>query len=174
MVYLILVFLPHSALREESKHSDEVPASSTQLAADADSQRLDSELRPNANPKLDSFEAVMQAMDAELLRARRAKKLTDAKHSPAKLQSHEHREKGKQKAEVDDEDIAATMDVELRAILRNTKDDDDDDEGDEAPMDYTLIKNFLESFKSQQGLSGPVSNLLGRLQPGLHLPRDES
>ena len=36
-----------------------------------------------------------------------------------------------------------------------------------------LIKDFLESFKSQGGLSGPVGNLAGRLQPGWQIPRDE-
>ena len=52
----------------------------------------------------------------------------------------------------------------------DNEEDDDDDEGQ--PMDYTLMKNFLESFKSQAGLSGPVSNLSGLLDPGWTLPRD--
>jgi len=33
-------------------------------------------------------------------------------------------------------------------------------------MDYTLIKNFLESYKSQEGRSGPVGNVAGRLGEG--------
>jgi hypothetical protein len=44
----------------------------------------------------------------------------------------------------------------------------------DAGIDYNLIRNFLESFKSQAGLSGPVSNLAGRLQPDYKLPRDLS
>ncbi|KAI6031978.1 SGT1 protein-domain-containing protein [Pisolithus microcarpus] len=79
--------------------------------------------RPNANPNLDSFEAVMEAMDSEL--------------KPAL-------EKG------------------------------DSEDEDETPLDYNLIKNFLESFKSQAGLSGPVSNLAGRLMPGWTMPRDDA
>ena len=68
------------------------------------------------------------------------------------------------------------MDAELKAVLeRDNEDDDDDDDVDvEGNTDYNLIKNFLESFKSQAGLSGPVSNLAGRLQPGWGLPRDDS
>ncbi|KAG6870509.1 AP-3 complex subunit sigma-2, partial [Termitomyces sp. T32_za158] len=48
------------------------------------------------------------------------------------------------------------MEAELRSTLE--RDDEDDDE---EPPDYNLIKNFLESFKSQGGLSGPVGNLAG-------------
>ncbi|KAK0233331.1 SGT1 protein-domain-containing protein [Armillaria fumosa] len=114
--------------------------------------------RPNVNPNLDSFEAVMKAMDAELARSR---------GGIATSQS----DKGKAKAtsENEDDDIEAAMEAELKAALEG-RDDDDEEE----PMDYNLIKNFLESFKSQAGLSGPVSNLAGRLQPGWTLPRDES
>ncbi|VDB85844.1 unnamed protein product [Peniophora sp. CBMAI 1063] len=90
-----------------------------------------------------------------------------------------------------DIDIEAAMDRELRAALAsstNNPDDSADDDGDydgevdedglplnmEGGLDYNLIKNFLESFKSQGGLAGPVSSLAGRLQPGWGLPRDEA
>jgi hypothetical protein len=78
----------------------------------------------------------------------------------------------------DDEiDIEAAMDAELRAALSSgplgDEGDSDAEEGD-VGADYNLIKNFLESFKSQAGLAGPVGNLAGRLQPGWTLPRDES
>jgi hypothetical protein len=117
--------------------------------------------RPNVNPNLDSFEAVMQAMDAELART--------SKQKPVKL------DKGKSKAmAVEDEaDIEAAMDAELKSMLEKGNGGGDDDD-EEEPMDYNLIKNFLESFKSQGGLSGPVSNLAGRLQPDWQLPRDEA
>ncbi|KAK0198551.1 SGT1 protein-domain-containing protein [Armillaria mellea] len=110
--------------------------------------------RPNINPNLDSFEAVMKAMDAELARSHGG----NTAGQP---------DKGKGKNE--DDDIEAAMEAELKAVLEG-RDDDDEEE----PMDYNLIKNFLESFKSQAGLSGPVSNLAGRLHPGWTLPRDES
>ncbi|KAF8213416.1 SGT1 protein-domain-containing protein [Mycena galopus ATCC 62051] len=121
--------------------------------------------RPNVNPNLDSFEAVMLAMDEELARSRSKPKAASAKASKPQKQ-----DKGKGKADaIPEEDIDAAMDSELRAALE--REDDDEEEGEE-PMDYNLIKNFLESFKSQAGLSGPVSTLAGRLQPGWQLPRD--
>nr|GAT49701.1 predicted protein [Mycena chlorophos] len=123
--------------------------------------------RPNVNPNLDSFEAVMRAMDQELSRSRHSK--TSKGPTPATPNG-----KGKAKAssveEVEDdekeEDIDAAMEQELRAALEGG-----DEDGDE-PMDYNLIKNFLESFKSQAGESGPVGTLVSRLQEGWQLPRD--
>ncbi|GLB36447.1 putative SGT1-domain-containing protein [Lyophyllum shimeji] len=121
--------------------------------------------RRNVNPNLDSFEAVMRAMDEELARIRPAAKTAAAPVDAGK---------GKAKAIVEDEheDIESAMDAELKAALAREGEEDEADEDEEAP-DYNLIKNFLESFKSQAGLSGPVSNLAGMLQPGWHLPRDE-
>lgn len=69
----------------------------------------------------------------------------------------------------DIDDPLLAMDAELRAALIAAGDVDSDDDlegdgldGDEA-MDYNLIKNFLESYKSQGGMAGPVGNLVGRL-----------
>lgn len=39
-------------------------------------------------------------------------------------------------------------------------------------VDVNLVKSFLDSFSSQQGLPGPASNLLGLM--GLQLPQDGS
>lgn len=128
--------------------------------------------RPNANPNLDSFEAVMEAMEAELEKARFTRNKGPTTHAVSTKQVTNR--KGKEKALAshkegsDEEDIEAAMDAELRAALER----EEGDSGDEEQMDYGLIKNFLESFKSQAGLSGPVSNLAGRLEPGLKLPRD--
>jgi hypothetical protein len=111
----------------------------------------------------------MQAMDAELARQKR-----ESKSTPQNTQTYN---KGKGKAtetpQGESHDIEAAMDAELKALLEG---DDEDDYGGvvDDPVDYNLIKNFLESFKSQQGLSGPVSNLAGRLQPGWKLPRDSA
>ena len=123
-----------------------------------------------ANPNLDSFEAVMRAMDEELVRARSQKTSTNIRNP-----SLDDKGKGKARAQGVEEgaDIETAMDAELKAALEH----DDDDEADldaEGNVDYNLIRNFLESFKSQAGLSGPVSNLAGRLQPGWGLPRDDS
>ena len=46
-----------------------------------------------------------------------------------------------------------------------------DAEDEDVEIDVNLAKNLLESFKSQGGLPGPTSNLLGLM--GLLLPRDE-
>lgn len=124
--------------------------------------------RPNLNPELDSFETVMNAMDVELSRLQASLRQDD------ELPSGAARNKGKEKEKasaVEDEDIEAAMEAELKATLERGDDDDSGDENE--PMDYNLIKNFLESFKSQAGLSGPVSNLAGRLQPGFNFPRDD-
>jgi len=37
-------------------------------------------------------------------------------------------------------------------------------------VDVNLVKSFLDSFSSQQGLPGPASNLLGLM--GVQLPED--
>jgi hypothetical protein len=121
------------------------------------------------NPNLDSFEAVMQAMDEELARSRPQKTSTSSLASSTKDD-----EKGKERAQdVEGVDIETAMDAELKAALEDDEDDELELDG-EGGIDYKLIKNFLESFKSQAGLSGPVSNLAGRLQPGWGLPRDEA
>lgn len=109
----------------------------------------------------------MEAMEAELGRSNPSK-------APAAPTT---KDKGKAKAtepDLDVEgDIEAAMDAELQGLM-NGEDGDDEDIGSTGHMDYNLIKNFLESFKSQNGLAGPVGNLVGRLQPGWTLPRDES
>ncbi|THH18092.1 hypothetical protein EW146_g2832 [Bondarzewia mesenterica] len=130
--------------------------------------------RPNANPKLDSFEAVMQAMDAELSRSRSQKTQTAKPEST--MEAGADKGKGKAKATTIEEgtDIEAAMDAELQAALERGEDDEEFNLAGDSGMDYNLIKNFLESFRSQAGLSGPVSNLAGRLQPGWSLPRDET
>ena len=125
------------------------------------------------NSVLDSFESVMQAMDVELARSRPS----NGKRKPPATS----KDKGKGKATETnipvDGDIDAAMDAELKALLEGEGlggDSDEDGEGVDPGIDYNLIKNFLESFKSQGGLSGPVSNLAGRLQPDFKLPRDFS
>lgn len=129
--------------------------------------------RPNTNPNLDSFEAVMAAMDTELTHL---KQPSFARSKIPLKPPQPATEKGKERAPSPDADldIEAAMDAELKATLEG----DDPEEGDEGEpetsMDYNLIKNFLESLKSQAGLSGPVGNLAGRLQPGWALPRDET
>ena len=47
----------------------------------------------------------------------------------------------------------------------------DDDPARPVDLDLNLVKNLMESYSSQAGLSGPVSNLLGSL--GITLPDDK-
>ncbi|PIM98968.1 hypothetical protein CDL12_28539 [Handroanthus impetiginosus] len=47
---------------------------------------------------------------------------------------------------------------------------DERDEFTPVDVDVNLVKNFLDSYSSQEGMSGPASNLLGLM--GLKLPED--
>ncbi|KIY67595.1 hypothetical protein CYLTODRAFT_352909 [Cylindrobasidium torrendii FP15055 ss-10] len=124
--------------------------------------------RPNVNPNLDSFEMVMKAMDEELSKLRPGATASSKEKGKAKVDPLGSMDEDKDKIPDDQfEDVDAEMEAELREALEG------DEEG-EQPLDYNLIKNFLESFKSQAGLSGPVGNLAGRLQPGWQLPRDDA
>lgn len=49
--------------------------------------------------------------------------------------------------------------------------DDMDEDFTPVDVDLNLVKNFLDSFSSQQGLPGPTSNLLGLM--GVKLPQDD-
>ncbi|KZT06347.1 uncharacterized protein LAESUDRAFT_679939 [Laetiporus sulphureus 93-53] len=143
--------------------------SAPELAFNTPSRKSAAGPRPDVNPNLDSFEAVMRAMDAELAQSRKRK------HPPP---SQTDKGKGKAKESLGERhdilDIEAAMDAELEAALEKEHDGDGDEVDAEEAVDYNLIKNFLQSYKSQAGLSGPVGNLAGRLQSGWMLPRDES
>ena len=114
----------------------------------------------------------MQAMDVELARSRPS----NGKRKPHAASKDKGKGKETETTIPLDGDIDAAMDAELKALLEHEglNDSDEDGEGMDPGIDYNLIKNFLESFKSQGGLSGPVSNLAGRLQPDFKLPRDFS
>ncbi|KAF4345782.1 sgt1 [Fusarium beomiforme] len=59
---------------------------------------------------------------------------------------------------------------EGESSLADIKEEGENSE-EEVDIDYNLAKNLLESFKSQAGMAGPTSNLLGMM--GFQLPRDE-
>ncbi|GAA5860390.1 hypothetical protein JCM3774_000403 [Rhodotorula dairenensis] len=70
-------------------------------------------------------------------------------------------------------DDLSRMDAELAHLLKGLTGGLGGDEaggGGGPPMDYNLVKNFLDSFQSQGGFAGPAGNLAGRL--GFPLPRD--
>ncbi|KAH9487088.1 Protein ecdysoneless-like protein [Psilocybe cubensis] len=164
------VFLPSSAMKtpaptrkppmtseaSEKKHTPRVPESGP---------------RPNVNPELDSFEAIMNALDEALAQSRKPSKKSEEKvgNDKGKGKDQASESSAMNLDEDDDFDIDAAMEAELKEALEVNEDSDT-----EQPADYKMIKNLLESFKSQEGLSGPFSNLAGRLKPDFKLPRDES
>ncbi|OWZ79274.1 hypothetical protein C366_01997 [Cryptococcus neoformans Tu401-1] len=137
-----------------------------------------------SNTSLDSFETVMRAMDEALARSR---------GEPSASQPNQPKSSNKSKikkstssanplppiSQADDvdldafsEDDIAAMDRELRSVLKGAgidPDDSDDDIEEVGELDvdqkreYEMMRNFLESFKSQGGESGVVGNLFGRL-----------
>ncbi|TYJ51770.1 hypothetical protein B9479_007642 [Cryptococcus floricola] len=141
--------------------------------------------QPNAS--LDSFDSVMRAMDEALAQSR------PSAPAPAPIPGSKAPKKSKFKVssanplppappgeDIDfdnfDEDDLLAMDRELRSVLvgagvdPDALSDDDDDDPEEVGMldgegrkEYEMMKNFLESWKSQGGESGAVGNLFGRL-----------
>ncbi|KZW02112.1 SGT1-domain-containing protein [Exidia glandulosa HHB12029] len=177
-----------SKIPDTSRISHGSPAAdATTAAAPAGSPAGGLEL-PDSRPKeasrrLDTFESVMDAMDEELARARNLRdRRASSSLGPAGGNSSASNKargsasgdsKGKERAVEEVEDIEAAMDAELQASLLHAGEDEDEDGDAPEPGDYAMIKNFLESFKAQGGLAGPVSSLAGRLEPGWRLPRDE-
>jgi hypothetical protein len=51
------------------------------------------------------------------------------------------------------------------------KDEDQEESDEEIDVDFNLVKNMLESLKSEQGMSGPAGNLLASM--GIRMPRDD-
>jgi len=121
----------------------------------------------------------MEAMEEAL----KSHKEVKSNHGPpSSAPSNASRDKGKGKLRqpsmpelAEGQDVEEAMAAELKAALGSDS-EDDDAIGEDAKIDYTLIKNFLQSFKAQDGLAGPVSNLAGRLEGGgaWTLPRDSS
>jgi hypothetical protein len=173
------------AISQDVETSERPQAASKATATARNSENPD---RPR-NPNLDSFEAVMEAMEAELEKTRSSRRgQPQISTSSAKAAHSGPRGNWKPAPFIDPGDVASdaddideAMDEELRRSLRVAESGDEESDDDpesrsrdmqEAGMDYNLIKNFLKSFNAQEGLSGPVSNLAGRLQPDWKLPRD--
>lgn len=137
---------------------------------------------------LDSFEKVMEAMDAELAKAKTTKRSKPSNESEAPSQSVPKPAQAPNSSQrlptlateadlddFDDDDLLA-MDRELKAALKSAgvnSDDEEEEDGDriaevgeldeEGRREYRMMKDFLESYKSQGGGSGVVGNLFGRL-----------
>lgn len=94
----------------------------------------------------------MQAMEAEL---------QDAGALPVPPSRSKSNIKTRQTRQTSEEDTACSSELPVY--------ESETDDGVE--IDYNLVKNLLESFKSQGGAPGPGGNLLGLM--GMRLPRDE-
>ena len=142
---------------------------------------------------LDSFDKVMEAMDAELSKAKKGAKRSkgpDSSEAPSQSKSKSTPASTTTTApqasqplpklpteadldDLDDDDLLA-MDRELKAALKSAGIDSDDENEDggieevgqldeDGKREYRMMKDFLESYKSQGGNSGAVGNLFGRL-----------
>lgn len=104
----------------------------------------------------------MQAMEAEL----------SATRIPESFIRSPNEVIGKQDDDKTKDDLSSKKEKERAA---DSIDMEIDEESDELykPVDINLnlVKNLLESFKSQEGLPGPVSNIYNRL--GNVIPKDE-
>lgn len=107
---------------------------------------------------------IMDAMDAELSTTKMAEDfeksaLRPPQKNPAKPMTREEslNDHGNEQEESGDEESDAD-------------DHDDDDSSRPVDLNLNLVKNLLESFSSQQGMSGPASSLLSSL--GLDIPYD--
>jgi hypothetical protein len=170
LIHASVAFVPSYVRKESHAISEDSILKSRTHSTPESAPRNPAPDSETANPNLDSFEAVMRAMDEELVRLR-------SQNTSTSSQSSSLRDNGKGKARAqgveEDADVETAMDAELKAALEHDEDGEVDLDA-EGNIDYNMIKNFLESFKSQAGLSGPVSNLAGRLQPSWGLPRDDS
>ncbi|GAA5854531.1 hypothetical protein JCM9279_000833 [Rhodotorula babjevae] len=140
---------------------------------------------PLRNPNLTDFDALMEQMETELARSKGARPAAATATAsdddgPAPTGKYASRQSGRREPhrvvveslsdsdpDGDDGDDLSAMDAELASLLQGVS---GDAAGTDAPMDYNLVKNFLESFQSQGGFAGPAGTLAGRL--GFPLPRD--
>lgn len=135
----------------EKERTDDVPSVAEARAPPVKRQ-------PNEN--IDSFDAVLEAMEKELEKER-AKQPLDPE--PADMDVDED-ELNEEDAELLQHLLASGNSIpESLQHFAQTH--------DASSTDINALGSFLESFKAQAGLPGPVSNLAGRFGIGA-LPRD--
>lgn len=109
-------------------------------------------------PNFASFDRLMSQMDDEL-------KKSSARGGPVRPSGPDLGHDDGDDSDEDGDDGATfdeAMDAELADLMKSSTG------GVQGPRDYELVKNFLESFKAQAGMSGPVSGLAGLM--GVDLP----
>ncbi|KAF7876586.1 hypothetical protein EAF04_001674 [Stromatinia cepivora] len=122
-------------------------------------EEVDSDDEDEEDDEAKEIQKVMKRMEAELNEAG----ALNLDPTPSKIAALSGRKAGtgkdKQKVQVQEE-------------IDEDEDEEEEEESDqELDIDFNLAKNLLESFKSQAGMAGPGSNLLGMM--GMKLPRDE-
>ena len=132
----------------------------------------------SVNLELDSFEKVMAAMDVELAKVKTNSPAAPVISGKSKFDSLSTLPVEADLDKMNEDDLAA-MDRELRAALQGAGADEEgiDDIGEldveearelegEDRREYKMMRDFLESYRSQAGGSGVVGNLFGRLGKG--------
>ncbi|CAD6443027.1 36bd8107-189f-40d7-8091-0b3821c3eacd [Sclerotinia trifoliorum] len=123
-------------------------------------EEVDSDDEGGADNEAEEIRKVMKRMEAELNEAG----ALNLDPTPSKIAALSGRKTGREKDKQQEQ-------------VQEDMDEDEDEEGgeeesdQELDIDFNLAKNLLESFKSQAGMAGPGSNLLGMM--GMKLPRDE-
>ena len=116
------------------------------------------ELDSDTSETEEEFQSMMKRMEAELNETG----VLNLDPTPRKLGATRAAIKGKGKATEAMEEEEEEEEEEKRG---------ESDDGAENDVDVNLVKNLLESFKSQAGMAGPGGNLMGMM--GLNMPRDE-
>jgi len=134
--------------QEKAAKNDKMPIPENQqytyLTAPLSIEEMDDDLDMNA---------YMQAMDAELSTSRIPESFI---HSSSEVIDKTNLSSKKEKEKVTDSKFEEESEELYKPV----------------DINLNLVKNLLESFKSQEGLPGPVSNIFNRL--GNVLPKDEN
>eukprot|EP00039_Didymoeca_costata_P028968 m.22736 g.22736 ORF g.22736 m.22736 type:complete len:625 (-) comp7431_c0_seq2:77-1951(-) len=123
------------------------------------------------NFDMGNFMNLIQAFQAEV---ENQNDKEDIKENVKKVESDEQKAHNEEPSV---EDYGTMMDEELRdSVLPKSfaAPDENEKEAEEVQpvdMDFNLVKNALQSFSSQNGAAGPISNILGSL--GLDIPANE-
>lgn len=168
----------------QNPQSSHVPTSSSQGESEPQAPGQDSQQR---NEKLNSFDRVMDAMEAELGRKTGKPRKVNVKGQGPTSGLNPSSGSGlpplptEEDLEAMSEADLAAMDRELRAALKGagiSDDEESDDEtsgldketrqklrglGQDSKDEFNMIKGLLDSYQAQGGASGAAGNLLGRL-----------
>lgn len=129
--------------------------------------------RRAADPSLNTFENVMDAMDAKVKGVPSAATRSAAPGPASRAAYVDSDDEMASDADSDSDVELSAQDQELmqKLISSGTNLSDLAAGGDTPALQLNMIQNFLESYKAQGGTAGPVSTLAGRMEVG-PLPED--